>query len=68
MARSGRGAQAAASLGSARFAIAAGSSKTVRVRLGRRGRAMLRRADRVRVVVAIATRGHVARRTVTLRG
>jgi hypothetical protein len=39
----------------------------VRVLLSPRGRAMLRRASRVRVVVAIATRGHVARRTVTLR-
>jgi hypothetical protein len=64
----GRAAQAAASLGSARFAIAAGTSKAVHVRLSRRGRVVLRRANRVRVVVAIATRGHVARRTVTLRG
>jgi hypothetical protein len=63
----GRAAQAAASLGSARFGIAAGKSKVVRVLLNPRGRAMMRRASRVRVVVAIATRGHVARRTVTLR-
>jgi hypothetical protein len=67
LARGRQAAQAAASLGSARFAIAAGKSKAVRVRLSPRGRAMLRRAKRMRVVVAVATRGHVARRAVTLR-
>jgi hypothetical protein len=64
----GQTAQAAAALGSARFAIAAGRSKAVRVRLSRRGRAMLRRANRMRVVVAVASGGEVSRRKVTLRG
>jgi hypothetical protein len=64
----GRGATAAASLGSARFAIGAGKSKAVRVRLSRRGRAMLRRASRVRIRVAVASGGEVTRRAVTLRG
>jgi hypothetical protein len=68
LARGGRSAQAAAALGSARFAIAAGRTKAVRVRLSRRGRAMLRSAHRVRVTVAVATPGRVVRRAVTLRG
>jgi hypothetical protein len=68
LSRGGRAATAAASLGGARFKIGAGKSKAVRVRLSRRGRAMLRRASRVRVTVAVASRGEVARRTVTLRG
>jgi hypothetical protein len=66
--RGGQAAQAAATLGGARFTIGAGQSKAVRVRLTRRGRTMLRRANRVRVVVAVASRGEVTRRTVTLRG
>jgi hypothetical protein len=68
LSRGGRAAQAAALLGSARFAIGAGKSKAVRVRLGRRGRVMLRRTSRVRIRVAVATRGEVTRRAVTLRG
>jgi hypothetical protein len=67
VARGSRVAQAAAP-GGTRFAIAAGRSKAVRVRLTRRGRAVLRRAGRMRVVVAVAGRGGVARRAVTLRG
>jgi hypothetical protein len=68
LARGGQAAQAAASLGGARFTIGAGRSKAVRVRLSRRGRAVLRREGRVRVVVALVGRGGVARRAVTLRG
>jgi hypothetical protein len=67
LARGGRVAQSAALRGT-RFAIAAGGSKAVRVRLNRRGRARLRRADRLRVVVAVAGRGGIARRAVTLTG
>lgn len=66
--RGGQAAHAAATLGGARFTIGAGQSKAVRVRLTRRGRIMLGRANRLRVVVAVASRGEVARRTVTLRG
>jgi hypothetical protein len=66
--RGGRAATAAASLGSARFTIRAGKSKAVKVRLSRRGRAMLRRASRVRVTVAVASGGEVTRRKATLRG
>jgi hypothetical protein len=65
--RGGRSAQAAATLGSARFAIAAGRTKSVHVRLSRRGRAALRRTGRVRVTLAVASRGHVSRRAVTVR-
>jgi hypothetical protein len=68
LAGGGQSAQAAATLGGARFAIGAGQSKAVRVRLTRRGRTMLRRANRLRVVVVVASRGEVTRRTVTLRG
>jgi hypothetical protein len=68
LSRGGRGATAAALLGSARFAIGAGRSKAVRVRLRRGGRAILRRASRARVTVAVASRGEVTRRRVTLRG
>jgi hypothetical protein len=64
--RGHRSARAAAVLGGARYSVAAGKSKAVRVRLSRRGRAMLRRTNRLRVVVAVASRGEVTRRKMTI--
>ena len=51
-----------------RVTIPAQSARTVRARLTRRGRALLRRDPRVRVRVRVAARnGHGAARTLTLR-
>jgi hypothetical protein len=55
-------------LARARLTVAPQSAKTVRAKLTRRGRALLRRDPRVRVRVRVAARnGHGAARTLTLR-
>jgi len=75
--RCARGAQACAgsvrlvragrSTGRAAFRLAPGASRTVRVRLGARDRAVLRRSGRLRVKVAVATRGASFRRSALVR-
>ena len=54
-------------LATERFAIASGQRRAVRVRLSRRGRAMLRRAESLRVRVVASTPGGKVRLGATLR-
>ena len=55
-------------LGSAKYAVAAGKSKSVRVNLTSKGRALMRKSKRVRVRVTVApTGGAATTKTVTLR-
>ena len=55
-------------LGSAKYAVAAGKSKRVRVNLTAKGRALVRKSKRVRVRVTVAPTGGAAKsKTVTLR-
>lgn len=57
----------AAATGSARFRLAPGARRHVSVRLGRRDRAALRRAGRLRVTVVVSTRGATRKRAAIVR-
>jgi hypothetical protein len=56
-----------ATLGQARFRVAGGERRTVRVKLNRRGRTQLRRSRRLRVRIAIRTGSRTARRNAVVR-
>jgi hypothetical protein len=55
------------SLGAARFQLAAGQRRAIRLRLNRRGRAMLRRTRRIRVTITVRTAARTLRRAAVVR-